>query len=82
MSVTACGGTEVVRQPEIVEVVRHKTVNVPAELLKPCVKRPVPDDLTYGAAMVLWAEDRAALDACDGQISGIGVLSDGSEQPD
>lgn len=81
--ISGCAGKKVVTVPEVIEVIRYERVQIPDQLLKDCVKSPVPSELTYGQALSLWAEDRAKLDACGGQIEGIGVLNnvdtDGTE---
>lgn len=77
---TGCGSQRVVTVPEVVEVVKYERIPVPAELLADCVKSLVPSELTYGQALSLWAEDRAKLDTCGGQIEAIGVLNDGTER--
>lgn len=82
LSLTSCGTTKVVTVPEVVEVVRTERIPVPVNLLSGCVKSTVPDNLTYGEALSLWAEDRAKLDTCDGQIEAIRSLNDGiSDNP-
>ena len=71
---TACATERVVTVPEVVEVVRYERVNIPPELLSDCRISPVTDDLTFGQAVGLWADDRASLAACNGQLEAIRSL--------
>jgi hypothetical protein len=68
---TACSTERIVEKPVPYEVVRYETVPVPAELTSECEKRPIPEDLTYGEALALWAEDRASMDVCNGRLRAI-----------
>lgn len=71
----ACGTERIVEKPVVVEVpgpVQWR--EVPADLLLECVKSSIPDGLTYGEALEAWAEDRAQIDVCNGQLQAIGSL--------
>lgn len=77
LSLTACGTERVVEKPVIVEVVKTEWRSIPADLTEQCPKVTIPDGLTFGQAIELWAEDRAAIDACNGKLAGIKSLGDG-----
>lgn len=73
---TSCGTSRVIEKPVLVETVRIERVNVPAELLVNCAKSAIPDELTFGGGVGLWADDRACVDILNGQIEGIRVLNE------
>jgi hypothetical protein len=75
LSLTACATEKFVPVPEIVEVpgpVQWR--EIPAGLTEPCEKTEIPDGMTYGQALEKWAEDRAAIDTCNGRLAGIDSL--------
>lgn len=50
---------------------------VPAELTRTVKKSDIPDAVTYGDALKLWAEDRQNIDVLNGQMVAIkGLLAD------
>jgi hypothetical protein len=71
---TACGTERVVERPVIHEVVRVEWREIPADLTARCPKSEIPDSLTFGQAVELWAEDRAAIEQCNGKLAGIESL--------
>jgi len=74
---TACVTEKFVPVPEIVEVpgpVQWR--EIPADLVEPCDKAEIPETLTYGQAIELWADDRAQIDTCNGRLAGIESLGD------
>lgn len=75
---TACGTERVVEKPVVVEVPGPvEYVPVPGDLLIRHIKTTVPESLTYGEALQLWAEDRAIIDTQNGQLAAIEVLNNG-----
>ena len=70
-----CGPTRVIEKPVIHEVIKTEWRNVPADLLAPCGKTEIMSDMTYGEAIEAWAQDRATVDACNGQIDAIRSLN-------
>lgn len=79
MLLTACGSTEIVTQPVPVEVEVTKFIPVPSEHLVQRIPSTLPEVLTYGEALQLWAEDRASIRTLNGQLRAIEELTDGSE---
>lgn len=79
-SFAACGTREViVEKPVPVEIPGPvQYVGVPSDLLLLRQKSTIPDTLTYGEAITLWAVDRATIDALLGQLRAIEVLNDGT----
>lgn len=77
LCLSGCGSVRVVEKPVTVEVVRERMLPVPADLLVPCYVQPIPETLTYGEAIELWAKDRAATAECNGRLRAIQSL-DGS----
>lgn len=73
---TACGGVKVVEKPVPVEIVRYERVSVPADLTAPGQKQTIPARISYGEAILLWAEDRATIDRVNGQLRAIRSLED------
>jgi hypothetical protein len=51
-------------------------VPVPDNLLLQHQKTTIPESMTYGEALQLWAEDRGIIDTLLGQLLGIKSLSD------
>lgn len=49
-------------------------VRIPGRLLIIHTLSDVPDSITYGELIELWAADRASLDKANGQLSAIGSL--------
>lgn len=74
LSLSACGSVKVVEKPVPVEVVRTEYVPVPFQLVRPRQLQTVPDTMTYGDAMILWARDREALRNANAQLIAIGKL--------
>ncbi len=65
------------RDPVVVEVDKVQRVPVPVELTERSAKQQRPaGSVTYGDAIAMWADDRAALDACNAKLSEIRALSD------
>lgn len=71
---TACGTKRIEVVPEVVEVERIVTREVPADLVRKCAKAGIPDGMTHGEALEAWAEDRAQLDICNGRLAAIESL--------
>lgn len=63
----------------IQEVVRTEYVPVPSDLLVLRQPSTIPDTLTYGEAVTLWAVDRATIETLLGQLQAIQTL-DGTDQ--
>jgi len=64
-----------VENPVVVEVPGPvEYIPVPAELLIHREKSTIPDGITYGDGLTLWAADRATIDMLLGQIRGIEAL--------
>jgi hypothetical protein len=72
----ACATETVVSEPVVVEVERTVFVPVPDNLLLQHQKTTIPESMTYGEALQLWAEDRGIIDTLLGQLLGIKSLSD------
>ena len=62
LSLSGCGQTEIIERPVPVEVVRTEFVPIPADLTEPGAPAVIPDGLTYGDALELWAVDRATIE--------------------
>lgn len=73
-SLTACGTERIIEKPVPVEIVRIETMPVPDDLLRPGVKKDIPDGMTYGQAIESWAADRFTIDKLNGQLKAISVL--------
>ena len=73
----ACGTERVIEKPVIHEVVRTEWREIPSDLTLPCPKAEIGPEMTYGAALEAWSEDRAAIDACNGKLAGIESLGEG-----
>ena len=73
---TACATERIVEKPVPVEVIRVEQTPVPDDLLILHAKTTIPDTLTYGEAIQLWAEDRALVDILNGQLIAIGKLNE------
>ena len=69
-----CANEVLVPEPVIVEVVTVERLPVPADLLIQRTKSTVPEALTYGDGLQLWAEDRANLDSVNAQLGAIDGL--------
>ena len=75
LCLTSCASERVVLQPKVVTETVTEYIPVPADYLIQHQKEIVPDLLTYGEAIALWAEDRANLDKANSQLESIGNLS-------
>jgi len=73
---TACAKERIVTVPEIVEVVNTEYVEVPGNLLIKHQKTTIPETLTYGDAILLWAEDRRIIETQNGQLLAIQSLGE------
>ena len=78
LSLIACGSNEII-VPEPVVVPIPGTVErtpVPPDFLVQRRKSTIPDTLTYGDSLQLWAEDRASLDSVNAQLGAIEELTE------
>lgn len=73
---TACGTDRVVQRPEVVRVVERVYIPVPEDLVQEIPKTSIEGVNTYGDALEAWANDRAIIDALNGQLRGIGSLNE------
>lgn len=73
---SACGNTKVIEKPVPVPVETIIYQPLPPDLLQECNKQPLPDEITYGEALLLWRADRSTLDRCAAQIRAIRKLGD------
>lgn len=82
LCLTACGSREViVEKPVPVEVPGPvQYIPVPSDLLLLRQPSTIPDGVTYGEALTLWAIDRATIEALLGQLRAIEVLNAGTDQ--
>lgn len=71
----ACGTERVITRPVIHERQVACYVPVPLDFLEQPTLTSVPDDLTYGEALTLWAEDRAALLVAVARLRSIQALN-------
>lgn len=71
---TACATERIVEKPVPVEIVKTEYVPIPTDLLRVEPKQVVPEQLTYGQAIELWAEDRASLEKVNGRLKAVGSL--------
>lgn len=72
----ACTAPKVITRTEVVtrDVIVYR--DIPAHLTAPCEATYEPTGaVTYADVFVLWAKDRAALEACNGQLAGIESLN-------
>jgi len=74
--ILGCSTERVITQPEVVEIVRLERVPVPAELLVMHQPTTVPETLTYGESLQLWAEDRSIIQTLLGQLVAIESLNE------
>ena len=74
---SGCSTEKVITQPEVVEIIKVERVSVPNELLVKHQPTTVPETLTYGEALQLWAEDRGIIKTQNGQIAAIESLNAG-----
>ena len=72
----ACAPTRVVTKPEVVTVTKTEWKPVPADLVKPENPAEIPNSVTYGDALALWAEDRRSLAIVNGRLKAIESLGD------
>lgn len=78
---TACGSTKVVEKPVPVYIDRVEYIDVPYDLTIRRNKTTLPDTITYGEALELWAVDRATIDTLNGQMEAVESLNK-EELPD
>lgn len=71
-----CSAERIVDRPVPVEIVRTEYVPVPMELTKAVPPADIPDTITYGQALTLWAQDRKALLNANEQLMAIRKLVD------
>ena len=72
----ACAPTRVVTKPEVVTVTKTEWRPVPADLVTPENPSAIPNGVTYGDALALWAEDRKSLAIVNGRLAAIKSLGD------
>lgn len=75
LTFSACSTERVITQPEVVEVVRVERVTIPPDLLVLHNPTTLPEALTYGEALQLWAEDRSIIKTLLGQLQAIESLN-------
>lgn len=68
---TACANEKIVERPVPYEVVNTEYVPVPEDLTAPVDTATIPDSITYGDALILWAQDRAAIARLNAQLEAI-----------
>ena len=68
---TACGATKLVEVPVPVEVTRYESLPVPEDLTIEVPPSEIPDALTYGQAIGLWADDRATIEILNARLKAI-----------
>ena len=77
---TGCVREVIVEKPVPVEVPGPvEWRDIPPNLLIQHNKSTIPEALTYGEALQLWAEDRASIESLNGNIRAISSLSDAIE---
>ena len=72
-----CASERIVDRPVPVEVVRTEYVPVPESLVTPIEPSAIPDKITYGMALTLWAQDRKTIANLNEQLRAIRSLKDG-----
>ena len=77
---TACGSTEVIPEPVVIETVRTEFVPIPPDLLAVHVKSEVPESLTWSELAQLWVADRENLDKANANLKAIAEI--GKNLPD
>lgn len=75
LSLTACGTERIIEKPVPVEIIRVEYVPVPADLLHGAQKQTIPETLTYGLGIELWAEDRSTIDILNAKLKAIQSLT-------
>ena len=71
---TACANERIVERPVPVEIPVTEFIPVPQELTRPIEKAIIPNSLNFGDALVLWAQDRATIEALNSRLAEIGEL--------
>ena len=71
---TACGGTKVVRDPEVITQTVREYINVPDHLTNQIDVQNIPVGMTYGEAIAILSKERETVDKLNGQLSGIKAL--------
>ena len=79
LSLTACGGTKVVREPEVITQTVREYINVPVHLTRQIDVQNIPDGMTYGEAIAILSKERETVDKLNGQLAGIESL-EGTEE--
>ena len=76
----SCSAERIVDRPVPVEVVRTEYVPVPLSLTEPIAPATIPDNITYGTALTLWAQDRRALLDLNARLLEIRNLKNGERE--
>lgn len=75
-----CSTDRIIDRPVPVEVVRTEYIPVSESLVTPIEPSVIPDKLTYGMALTLWAQDRRAIANLNKQLEEIRSLSNGERE--
>jgi len=79
MLLAGCANERIIEKPVPVEVVRVERIPIPADLLVLHNKTTIPETVTYGETLQLWAADRGIIDTLLGQLDAIRSLNNEPE---
>ena len=71
-----CAKERIVEVPVPVEVVKIQRVQVPDDFLTQHNPVSIPEKVTYGRVLELWAVDRSIIETQNGQLRAIGALNE------